>query len=166
MSDEGILEWIGIESDDDHRHHHHHHHKPWPVPELPVPKYFDIEVITITNYRTKDYNMAAVTLIDGQSTVGTVGATTDANGQVTTDPVAPNTITWTVDNPLVTLVPAADGLSVALSVAAGVATGTVNLSGAGTTVAGVAVTGSAVITIAAPAVGAPVNFGITFSTPA
>ena len=108
----------------------------------------------------------SITLIDGQSTVGTVGPTTDANGQITGDPVAPNSVTWSVDSPLVTIVPSADTLSVTVTAAAGVATGSVTLSGTATTVGGVAVTGSAIIPITAPPVGAPTTFSITFTTPA
>ena len=108
----------------------------------------------------------SVILIDGQSTVGTVGPTVDANGQVTTDPVAPGSVTWTTDSPLVTLTPGEDTLSVTVSAVAGVATGSVTLTGAGTTVGGVEVTGSAVLPIAAPPVGPPVTFSISFSDPA
>ena len=108
----------------------------------------------------------SVTLIDGQSTVGTVGPTTDANGQITNDPVAPNSVTWSVDNALVTLTPGADTLTVTVAVAAGVATGQVKLTGQGTTVAGVPVSGEAIIPITAPPVGAPTTFSISFSTPA
>ena len=108
----------------------------------------------------------SVTLIDGQSTIGTVGPTTDANGQVTPDPVAPNSVTWTVDSPLVTITPGPDTLTVTVTAAAGVATGSVTLTGKGTTVAGVPVEGTAVIPITAPPVGAPTTFSITFSTPA
>ena len=149
-------EWW-IEPIDEEEHHNRHHR---------TPKYFDVKVRTTTRFRTKDVNDMSVSLIDGQSTTATVGSTVDANGQVTTDPVAPSTVTWTVDSPLVTIAPASDGLSVVVTAAAGVATGTVTLSGSGTTVGGVPVTGKAVIPIVAPAVGAPVSFEINFSTPA
>ena len=105
------------------------------------------------------------TLTDGQSTVGTVGPTLDINGQVTADPVAPNSVSWSIDSPLATITPGPDTLTVTVTAAPGVATGTVTLTGTGVTVGGVTVTGKAVIPIVAPAVGAPVTFEISFSPP-
>ena len=108
---------------------------------------------------------AAVTLVDGQSTVGTAGQTRDALGQATTDPLASGSVSWSVDNTLVAVTPSADTLSATFSVAAGTASGVVNVAATGTTVGGVAVTATAVLTVNAPPVGPPVTFDLTFSTP-
>jgi hypothetical protein len=112
--------------------------------------------------------MATVTLIDGQSVIGTLGSTRDENGQVTPDSVASGTAVWTSDdtNLGTTLTPSEDTLSVTLAVPAGVEAGTVNVSVTATTVAGATVTGSGVAAINAPAVGAAVTVDIDWGTPA
>lgn len=133
-----------------------------------TPKYVDIIITNQTLYSLKEINMATVTLIDGQSVVGTLGSTRDDNGQVTADPVASGTAVYTSDDTTLgtTLTPSADTLSVTLAVPAGVEAGTVTVSVTATTVGGVTVTGSGVATINAPAVGAPVTVDIDWSTPA